>query len=338
MRFPLQSCESSVACWFVSLSSLFVPLHLSFLDFKMVAFEEPEISKVPNPSDPKNETIWDSPPETAVNTAAPSQAPSIHGSNEDRDLENSINTEKVLSRAQQVLACADPVTHIVDWDGEDDPANPMNFPRSKKWVMTMSLAAITFCVSFSSSVFSTATTVTAEEFGISLEVMILGVSLYVLGFACGRFHIPVRKDEANRNRPLGLGTALRSVWSYTPSLHWFHNLHSLSNTRSCGTECRNDNDLPLLCWLLRSSSNCHSRRNVRRFLERPGSRDCHSWLRRRNIPWSDRRTNCRRVHNEKLSRLAMDCLDNSDCFSRLRNHWIVHRAGNISTYYLEEES
>jgi hypothetical protein len=151
----------------------------------MVEFEKPEISKDPSPSDPKNDMTWESPSATAVNTAAPSQAPSIHDGNEDRDLENAITTEKVLSLAQQVLACVDPVTHIVEWDGEDDPQNPMNFSRSKKWIMTMSLAAITFCVSFSSSVFSTATSVTAEEFGISQEVMILGVSLYVLGFACG---------------------------------------------------------------------------------------------------------------------------------------------------------
>src|SRR5882672_267486 len=169
----------------------------------MVLFSEPEISKDPNLSDPKNDTTWDSPPETAVNTAAPSQAPSILGSNEDRDLENAITTEKVLSRAQQVLACADPITHIVGWDGEDDPANPMNFPRSKKWVMTMSLAAVTFCVSFSSSIFSTATTVTAEEFGISLEVMILGVSLYVLGFACGMFPKSCLREKSDVNRSSG---------------------------------------------------------------------------------------------------------------------------------------
>lgn len=41
----------------------------------------------------------------------------------------------------------------------------------------MSLAANTFCVSFSSNVFSTATAVIAEEFGASLEVMILGVKI-----------------------------------------------------------------------------------------------------------------------------------------------------------------
>lgn len=41
------------------------------------------------------------------------------------------------------------------------------------------MATITFCVSFSSSVFSTATAVTAEEFGVNLEVIILRVSLHV---------------------------------------------------------------------------------------------------------------------------------------------------------------
>jgi DHA1 family multidrug resistance protein-like MFS transporter len=204
----------------------------------MVAFEEPEISKDHNISDPKNDSIWDSPPETAVNTAAPSQAPSIHGSNEDRDrdLENAITTEKVLSRVQQVLACADPITHVVGWDGEDDPANPMNFPRSKKWIMTMSLAAITFCVSFSSSVFSTATTVTAEEFGISLEVMILGVSLYVLGFACGMSPKTILTDDPDKSRSSGLGTALRGIWSHKAPLHRLYDLHHIPDSRGRSTE------------------------------------------------------------------------------------------------------
>lgn len=112
----------------------------------MVLFEEPEISKELYPSSPPNGTSWESPPETAVNTAASSQAQSIHTI--DEDVENGITTENILSRAQQVLVCADPVTHVVGWDGEDDPANPMNFRGPKKWIMTMSLAAVTFCVSF----------------------------------------------------------------------------------------------------------------------------------------------------------------------------------------------
>lgn len=156
---------------------------------KMVAFEDPE-----SPSLAKEEglhTGWDStsPPETAVNTAAPSRAPSTHGEssstnaqNADIDLEAGQNEKPTPNP----LSCVDPVTHIVSWDGPDDPENPMNFPRSKKWRITMVTAIMTFCVSFASSVFSTATEVTAVKWGVSLEVMILGVSLYVLGFACGK--------------------------------------------------------------------------------------------------------------------------------------------------------
>lgn len=74
---------------------------------------------------------------------------------------------------------------LVDWDGPNDPENPQNWPRSKKWLITMVTACLNFVVSFGSSIFSTATNVTAEEFHVSQEVMILGVTLYVLGFACG---------------------------------------------------------------------------------------------------------------------------------------------------------
>jgi DHA1 family multidrug resistance protein-like MFS transporter len=144
----------------------------------MVEFEEPT-------SDIKHEPgFLESPPGTAVNTAVPSRAPSI--SNQVQDLEEGLATEKQVSEEKhEALGCVDPVTHIVGWDGPNDPENPMNWPRAKKWRITMVTAMMTFCVSFASSVFSTATQVTAVKFGVSLEVMILGVSLYVLGFACG---------------------------------------------------------------------------------------------------------------------------------------------------------
>jgi len=76
--------------------------------------------------------------------------------------------------------------NLVDWDGPDDPGNPMNFPEWKKWMITVVAGLMTFSVTFASSVFSTATTVTSQLFGVSSEVMILGTSLFVLGFAFGR--------------------------------------------------------------------------------------------------------------------------------------------------------
>ena len=76
-------------------------------------------------------------------------------------------------------------SNVVGWDGPDDPENPMNWPRKKKHFTTVIYASVTFCLTFASSVFSTATMVTAQKFGVSNEVMTLGTSLFVLGFAVG---------------------------------------------------------------------------------------------------------------------------------------------------------
>jgi DHA1 family multidrug resistance protein-like MFS transporter len=75
--------------------------------------------------------------------------------------------------------------NLIQWDSSNDPENPMNFPRLKKWIITVMMGAMTFCITFASSVFSTATEATAQHFGVSTEVMTLGTSLFVLGFAFG---------------------------------------------------------------------------------------------------------------------------------------------------------
>lgn len=70
--------------------------------------------------------------------------------------------------------------NIIGWDGPDDPQNPKNWTKAKKYIATVLYASMTFCITFASSVFSTATMVTAAEFGVSTEVMTLGTSLFVL--------------------------------------------------------------------------------------------------------------------------------------------------------------
>lgn len=69
--------------------------------------------------------------------------------------------------------------NLVEWDGPDDPENPQNWPKWKKWLITMTLSTLTVWITFASSVFSTATLATAEEFGVSTEVTTLGTSLVV---------------------------------------------------------------------------------------------------------------------------------------------------------------
>ena len=74
----------------------------------------------------------------------------------------------------------EPENNVVAWDGPDDPQNPQNWSKAKKYTTTVLYSTCTFCITFASSVFSTATEVTADQFGVSLEVMTLGTSLFVL--------------------------------------------------------------------------------------------------------------------------------------------------------------
>jgi len=43
--------------------------------------------------------------------------------------------------------------HIVDFDGPNDPENPKNWSRKRKWAVTGGMGGMTFVVTFASSVF-----------------------------------------------------------------------------------------------------------------------------------------------------------------------------------------
>ena len=66
-----------------------------------------------------------------------------------------------------------------------DPRNPMHFPQWKKWVITILVAFATLAVAFVSAAYSGGVVQIIKEFGSSSEIAILGVSLFVMGFAIG---------------------------------------------------------------------------------------------------------------------------------------------------------
>jgi DHA1 family multidrug resistance protein-like MFS transporter len=75
--------------------------------------------------------------------------------------------------------------YVVEFDGPDDPYHPQNWPLKKKLLTAAILGYTTITSAFTSSIFSAATPYVAAEFHVSREVGILGVSLFVLGFATG---------------------------------------------------------------------------------------------------------------------------------------------------------
>lgn len=134
--------------------------------------------------------------------------PSSHetkNDNNDKDLENAQPSNKPEQPTEK-----DP--NLVEWDGPDDPENPQNFARSRKWIITCVMSTMTMWITFASSVFSTATVVTAKEFNVSTEVMVLGTSLTVFGFALGPLFWAPLSELYGRRIPLFSGYAIFAIF------------------------------------------------------------------------------------------------------------------------------
>lgn len=74
--------------------------------------------------------------------------------------------------------------HIISWI-PNDPRNPLAFSSVSKWALTLLVSIMTFDVALVSSAYSGSTVEVIADFHISDEVSLLGVSLFVLGFAVG---------------------------------------------------------------------------------------------------------------------------------------------------------
>ncbi|KIW08288.1 uncharacterized protein PV09_01206 [Verruconis gallopava] len=119
---------------------------------------------------------------------------SVASSTETKDLEKEADkpetrTDHDRMPNEQLAECkshpADASDRIlVGWD-ENDPENPYNFPDWQKWFITGQLGLLALAASLGSSITAPANGVIAQHFGVSREVSVLTISLFVLGFAFG---------------------------------------------------------------------------------------------------------------------------------------------------------
>lgn len=74
---------------------------------------------------------------------------------------------------------------LVDWYTTDDPANPQNWSRGKKALVTSVLSFYTFAVYCAGPIWSTASPGIQEKFHVSPVAASLGLSLYILAYGVG---------------------------------------------------------------------------------------------------------------------------------------------------------
>lgn len=121
--------------------------------------------------------------------------------------------DEIMKRASKEEKFIDP--NIVDWNGPDDPEKPSNWPLWRKWLITIFMGLSTFTITFASSVFSTANEVTAELFGVSSIVMILGTSFFILGFSLSPMIWGPISELYGRKLPLMTGYIISAIF-YIP--------------------------------------------------------------------------------------------------------------------------
>lgn len=104
---------------------------------------------------------------------------------QDKDIEKG-NRSSLASSADESEEDAEHDPDIVDFDGPDDPENPMNWKASKKWGMVALISAITFLTPLASSQFAPGVPEVMRDFHSTSDLLEgFMVSVYVLGFAFG---------------------------------------------------------------------------------------------------------------------------------------------------------
>lgn len=109
---------------------------------------------------------------------------------------------------------SDPSAYAVDFEGPDDPLNPLNWPLKKKVFTGFCLAYATFILTWASSIYSVTIPEMKEKFGLGQAPAALGISLYVLGFAVGPILWGPASEIYGRKPPLLISTCLFLVFNF----------------------------------------------------------------------------------------------------------------------------
>ncbi|KAJ7696698.1 MFS polyamine transporter [Mycena rosella] len=103
---------------------------------------------------------------------------------------------------------------VIDWEGPDDPLNPKNWSRRKKWAATLVVSAFTFISPVSSSMIAPASAQVAEQFGTTDDVLIAMItSIFILAFAIGPLFLGPLSEIIGRNRVIQGANLWYLVWN-----------------------------------------------------------------------------------------------------------------------------
>ncbi|KAI0055615.1 MFS polyamine transporter [Artomyces pyxidatus] len=103
---------------------------------------------------------------------------------------------------------------IVDWDGHNDPENPLNWTFKQKWSAIAIVSSFTFISPVCSSMVAPASGVIAKQFGITSSVVTAMItSIFVLAYAIGPLFLGPLSEIYGRSRVLQIANLWFLVWN-----------------------------------------------------------------------------------------------------------------------------
>ncbi|KIW71776.1 hypothetical protein PV04_00013 [Phialophora macrospora] len=157
-------------------------------------------------------------PLSSASTATLDAVPEVEKRQMPTDPESDVLSQKELENetvpelAVPIKLLVDVNDSLVDFDGPDDPENPKNWTKARRWGITISMGLMTFVVTFSSSIYAVAIEPVAKEYHIGYVPSTLGVSLFLLGFVLGPVLFGPASEVFGRRVPLFAGYLIFAVF------------------------------------------------------------------------------------------------------------------------------
>lgn len=108
--------------------------------------------------------------------------------------------------------------NIVEWFGDDDPENPMNWSLFKKVFVTAEICLMTTSVYIGSAIYSAGTESVSMNFGVSEVAATLGLTLFVAGYGVGpMLWAPMSEIPQIGRNPVYIGTLIVFVVLQIPT-------------------------------------------------------------------------------------------------------------------------
>ncbi|KAI0412187.1 major facilitator superfamily domain-containing protein [Xylaria grammica] len=103
--------------------------------------------------------------------------------------------------------------NLVTWDGPDDPENPQNYSRPRKFFITGIWIYGNLCATLASSIWSSGATQLKAQFHQSTIVVTLGISFFLLGFSIGPPLWGPTSERFGRKWPMTIGMLLFTIFT-----------------------------------------------------------------------------------------------------------------------------